>query len=524
MSQTLLEPKPQTVATEPSPAAVLEDRIPPHLQLSRRTAATVLGLGLVYFWFCLKPLWHTDLWGHLSYGRYLWTHGVMPATEPLMPLAQGVPFVDTAWLSQLIGYGTFQSLGIAGLQGLTAFVITAIAGLFYHRLFTLTRSAVFSGMGLVCMLWLDWPNLSVTRPQLAGLLGFILVLHRLTSRHPRSFDYLLVPLCILVWANAHGSFVMGLGLIAAFLVGRMMDLLYRTGTFRSWSHDAKVRRWLVWLQLSAVAALVNPWGLGLYTEVLAVGQNSNLQALTEWHPLSIRALHGMAFVAISTALIVMYRWTPRRISAWEPLLLLGLGIATLWSARFMVWWSPVAAMLLAQHTHAVCRRWSPWSAVAPASPRNGKWSVVTVGLVWIFLAYSPLGMRLLHHKEPVPEKALSANTPLGIVSWLNDHPPQGQVFNPYEWGDYLQWAGPADLQIFLNSQAHLVPAEVWSHYLAVMDQTSEGPQVLDRYGVNTLILDAEYRANFIRRLKDNPDWTVGYEDNRGAIFLRKRPI
>jgi len=524
MSQTLLEPEPQTADVESSPASVLEDRIPPHLQLSRRTAGTVLGLGLVYFWFCLKPLWHTDLWGHLAYGRYLWTQGAMPATEPLMPLARGVPFVDTAWLSQLIGYGTYEALGIAGLQGLTAVVITAITGLFYQRLFTHLRSAMFAWLGVGCLLWLNWPNLSVARPQLAGLLGFTLILHRLTSRRPRSIDHFLVPFSILLWANLHGSFVMGLGLIAAFLAGRMTDLVYRTGSFQSWVYDASLRRWLVWLQLSAVAALINPWGLGLYAEVLSVGQNTNLQSLTEWHPLNIRALHGLMFVAVSSALIVVYRWTPRRIATWEPLLLLGLGIASLWSARFMVWWSPVAALLLAQHTHAVCRRWSPWHAVAPASPRNGKWSVVTVGLVWIFLAYSPLGMRLLHHKDPVPNKALSSNTPLGIVAWLNEHPPQGQVFNPYEWGDYLQWAGPDKLQIFLNSQAHLVPAEVWSHYLAVMDQTTEGPLVLDRYGVNTLILDAEYRANFIRRMKENADWTLEYEDHRGAVFQRKQPI
>lgn len=147
-----------------------------------------------------------------------------------------------------------------------------------------------------------------------------------------------------------------------------------------------------------------------------------------------------------------------------------------------------------------------------------------MGLIWIFFAYSPLGMRLVHHKEPDPARALSNNTPLGIVAWLNEHPPQGLVFNPYEWGDYLLWAGPAELQIFLNSHAHLVPAEVWTHYLAVMDQTVEGAEVLRRYGVNTVILDAEYRSSLIRKMKDDPEWKLAYEDNRGAVFQRKRSI
>lgn len=523
MNPTLQETEPQIDGTA-VPEGTLEDRIPPALQLSRRTAGTVFGLGLIYFWFCLKPLWHTDLWGHLAYGRYLWQHGTLPATEPLMPLARGVPFVDSAWLSQLVGYWTVESFGIAGLQGLTALVILAMVGLFYHRLFQWTRSGLCAWLGTASLLWLNWANLSVTRPQLAGLLMFVVVLHRLTSRQPRSSDIASVPLVMLLWANLHGSFVMGLSLMGLFLFGRMIDLARRTGTWRSWLHDNHVRRGWVWCQLSFVASLVNPWGLGLYVHIFDVGRNPNLQALTEWHPLNIRALHGMVFVAATLALVVLYRLTPRRIAAWEPLTLISLSVATLWSARFMVWWGPLAALLMTVHFHAVCRRWMSWRAEPAESPKNGKWSVVSMGLIWIFFAYSPLGMRLVHHKEPDPARALSNNTPLGIVAWLNEHPPQGLVFNPYEWGDYLLWAGPAELQIFLNSHAHLVPAEVWTHYLAVMDQTVEGAEVLRRYGVNTVILDAEYRSSLIRKMKDDPEWKLAYEDNRGAVFQRKRSI
>ena len=509
--------------SQPDPS-LLEDRIPKHLQSSRRLAGCLFGFCLIFGWFVLKPLWHTDLWGHLSYGRYLVSAGSLPATEPLMSLAKGVPFVDTAWLSQVVGYLTYQQWGIAGLQGLLALTITLTAVVLHHRMYERTRTNLLAWGGVALFLWFNWGTLAVARPQLAGQLCFVLLLHRLTSRHPRSSDLFFVPALMAVWANLHGSFAIGLLLLATFCAGRAIDLWRRSGTLRSWFHDQSLRRLLVWTQLAAAAVLINPYGLGLYAEVLAVSENPNLQALTEWQPLDLRAAHGIVFALSAISLIVVYRFTPRRVAAWEAFLLLGLGFASLWSARFSVWWGPVAALLFTLHAHACCRHWLPWRAEPRVSPVNGKWSVVSLGLLWIFFAYSPPGMRILHGRSPALEKAVSTATPVALTDWLTSHPPTGLVFNPYEWGDYLTWAGPSEMSVFLNSHAQYVPREVWSHYLQVMDQSAEWPEVLNRYGVNTVILDQEYRTAFIRRLKEDPAWKVDYEDERGAVFSRRRPI
>ena len=88
----------------------LENRSPDWLAAPRVLAGFTVFVGLIFLFFNYRPLWHTDLWGHLSYGRLLWETGGFPATEPLMPLATGVPFVDTAWLSQLVGFAAFSRM------------------------------------------------------------------------------------------------------------------------------------------------------------------------------------------------------------------------------------------------------------------------------------------------------------------------------------------------------------------------------------------------------------------------------
>ncbi|HET6423976.1 MAG TPA: hypothetical protein VFG20_09855, partial [Planctomycetaceae bacterium] len=128
MSGTVLEPPPVETQSAPDPEpgghqidlSLLEDRVPEQWKSTRRLTACVALLGIVFFVFCVRPLWHTDLWGHLAYGKLIATLRALPSTEPLMPLAKGVPVIDTAWLSQLIGYGTVTTLGLAGLQGLSA--------------------------------------------------------------------------------------------------------------------------------------------------------------------------------------------------------------------------------------------------------------------------------------------------------------------------------------------------------------------------------------------------------------------
>jgi hypothetical protein len=448
----------------------------------------------------------------------------LPATEPLMPLSRGVPFVDLYWLSQVLGYLTYQVLGIAGILGGSSLVITATSAVMLHVCFRRTRSLWFAYLGLAAFLWFDWTTLAIVRPQLVGLLCFCVLLHRLTALRATTADWWLVPGLHLAWANLHGSFVMGLALLAAFVAGRAIDLLRRTGTLHSLRHDQRLRRWFLWLELSAAAALVNPYGAGLYLEVVRIGANPNVASITEWQMLQVREPHGLIFAASVVALVMLYRITPRRVAAWEVLTLVALAVASLCSARFLSWWGPVAAVLLVTHGHASLRRWCPWRAEPAPSPRSGKWSFVTAGLVWIFFAYSPLGMRVLHHQQPKLDKSVSDYTPLGAAKYLRESPPAGLVFNTYEWGDYLQWAGPPGLQVFVNSHAHLVPREVWLNYLQVIDQASGWEEVLDRYGVNTVVVDPLYRAPLIRRLKDHAAWKVGYEDRRSVVFVRKQAI
>ncbi len=507
--------------------ANLIDRTPEKYKLSSSTAGLTAFFGLLYLYLCQRPIWHTDIWGHLVYGKALVAAGQLPATEPVLPLGKGLPFVDTAWLSQVVGYEVFAWLGLAGLQGVTAIGGLLIAACAFVSVVKASGSR-WAGLGAVLVtLALQWADLMVLRPQLAGLVLFSITLLVLTDPKKPLWPLIGIPCLFALWSNLHGSFPVGLLLLAAFAVGRWLDVYARCRYLLVAARDREFIYLVLLLQLSAAATLLNPYGLSIYSTVMQFSAHPNLQDLTEWQPLTLRTTLGQITAVVAFGLAACYRHTRRKIQTWELLSVVGLGLMALWSHRMIVWWAPLAGYLLGWHISSL---WTPKpiasadETTAATTSRSGKWTVVTVGLIWIFFGFSSLGTRLIHGKVATYDVATSDYTPVKATRYLVKNPPIGQVFNVYEWGDYLQWAGPENLQVFVNSHAHQVPREVWQHYMQIIEQNAGWDDLLDRYSVNTVILDTEFRQSFIRRLKDEAKWKLTYEDQRAAIFTRRKPL
>ncbi len=48
--------------------------------------------------------------------------------------------------------------------------------------------------------------------------------------------------------------------------------------------------------------------------------------------------------------------------------------------------------------------------------------------------------------------------------------------------------------------------------------------LLDLYGVNTVVVDKRDRQSLITRLKEHEKWALSYEDNTAVIYVRKQAI
>ena len=278
----------------------LEDRAPEWAKVSRSTAGLAAALSAVFILASYLPLWHTDVWGHLTYGRWIVQNRSLPETEPLLPLSEGMRFVDTAWLSQVASYLAEQRLGVTVLQFLFAASITFCAATLCVLASRRTGSNLAGAIAAGSFLFVDYQQIIIARPQLAGMVCFTVVFAMLCALRWRSWFWLAMPVTFALWANLHGSFPMGLLLIACFVAGRTVDLVRRTGGTKALWSDHTLRRHFLLLQLCAAAVLLNPYGLQLYLETVRVASNHNLQDLVDWDPLTLRMSQGKAAAMASS--------------------------------------------------------------------------------------------------------------------------------------------------------------------------------------------------------------------------------
>ncbi len=423
--------KTQTAESAVPDVGLLEDRLPTWFRATKSFAA-LAALVLAFFTFLsYRPLWHTDVWGHLAYGRLIWESGlnVLWGNEPLMPLSQGIPFVDTAWLSQVIGYTCYQALGVTALQFLFAFSISLCLGMLAWRFYRRSGSGLVTVLGLGGFLLLAWEQMFVNaphfltpsaliRPQLAGWVCFTTVFVCLTSRKWRAIYWGLIPAIFALWANLHGSFPAGLLLLGGFFAGRAIDIERRTKRITAIFRDRRTQRYFLLWELSAIAVLLNPYGLQIYTEVLAISGNPNMRGLVEWDALTLRTSQGTVMAAAGVVLMFLYRWSPRRVKSSEVLLLLGFGGLTLYYSRFLSWFAPVAAYYFVLHGGAVLRRDRAKQPATEPPVRTSLSTVVCLGLLWICFSITPFGSRVLHGGEADFSDSVGKLTPIEATEYL----------------------------------------------------------------------------------------------------------
>ncbi len=542
--------KETTSATEDPAGPVLETKLHPRWALAPwhlLLIATWCFFFYVVNWF---PLRETDLWGHVAYGRWIVEHRQLPVEDPFQPLAQGMQVIDSAWLSQLLLYGLHSFGGGEGLSTLFALVTLGMYGLLGLAFFRQSRDLVVTHVGVLLVLAVGWSRISTIRPENFGTLLFAVLLWLIVTsgqsepgisakrtdgeQRPPWRLWIGVPFVMFLWANLHGSFACGLALLGCMLAGAVVEAAWRTRQVSGILADADVRRWLWVCELAVIATLVNPYGIDLLLYTLAFSINTNLHEISEWQALELIDTGGPAFAMSLIVLMIAFRHSRRRVPAAHVILLLVFAVSVVRGVRMIWWYGAVWGVVVVPHLADIWRRIQPrwWRRLQRnrlstekgwlGLPKGRAWcySLVALLLVWFAFALSPTGKPLLGDQPRAPKHLYSDSTPWRLTEYLRKRPPEGQVFNPQWWGDWLVWDGPADLQVFVTTNVHLIPRQTWIDYRIIRETRSGWDNVMARYDMNTAILDKAKQTVLLSYLRASPEWRLAYEDDVSVVFRR----
>ena len=401
-----------------------ETRIPAKQRLAAERAQFLLAwvlplaaVGLVSF---AGPILNDgDTFWHLAAGRWMIAHGQVPAVDPFSYTFAGQPWVAQEWLSEVLMAGAWQAAGWAGVMlliGLAMGATTALMLGWMRRWLAPLPAIAALVVGLACVA----PSL-LARPHILALPAMALWTVGLLDARARAKapSFWLLPVMIL-WANLHSSFIVGLGLAAALGLEQALD-------FKAWRWRT-MGLWAVFGLASLGAALLTPHGVDGFAFPLRVMGMKTLPNITEWQGPDFLKLQPLEIAVLAGAFAIF--WRGARLTAVRAALVLFLVHLTLQHVRQEVLLGVIAPLLIAE---PLGRAVGPPPAASALSARL-PWPQLALG-AGLFAA-----IVVLRLASPVtrvdgttaPVSALAA-APAALI--------RQPVLNHYDFGGYLIFKG-----------------------------------------------------------------------------------
>ncbi len=483
--------------------------------LSDSALRLLLAPALVFIACCLDRNYQTDLWHHLARGRVLIEEGTLLDEDRFSYTAPRQSFQDVNWATQGLFFIFHKVGGLPLLQVLNA---TLLAGtmlgvvILCYRASGSTAAAGAVGIFVFLGTW----QLYLIRPQTLSLLLFVWLLETLEEawKDPRLLVF--APLFLTAWVNMHGAFPIGLVLIGCYLLSAIIESAWEDG----WGvlRTPRPVALAVCLAASTLATLVNPYGWRVYEYVLHTSGIAGARKIDEWLPPGLGTLVGVALALSVAALLVLLALPGKRPAVRHVVPLVVFFPLACGSVRMVAWWlivsAPVLAFLIAS------REWKasgPWAAT-PQPPPERKGSVgatlcvvgLIVGMVlslpWLEEVSPFRFIRPTHRLESDLEKA-ARHIKTDAFPTDGTNPTTTHVFTRFEWSEYLTWSLGEGFPVFMDGRIEIFPDDVWQEYTLVTSGGVGWDEVLRKYHVDYLLIDAgPYHGRLRPLVEKSPEW------------------
>lgn len=476
-----------TGTVAPDPFADVDAQQAPGPDLARAVGLVLMALGFV---IGARVMADNSFLTHLATGRLILDNGSVPTIDPYSWPARGEPWTVQSWLAST-GYAALEAaFGPWAIRWLNGLLGAAVVG----GLWALTDSvrSLLMRTGLVGVVVVIGTFLWPPRPLLFALLGVVLVLMVADGRLSAPW---LVPV-FWVWANTHGSFVLGGGLLFLITVGAAIDLR------RAPRAELRI---LAWATAGALAAVVNPLGWRLlWFPLHLMGRREALHQVAEWSSPSFRSPIEQLFLVLLLLLLV----AATRRAGWRALLPSMVFFVTgLLAVRNLGIASIVIVVLIA-----------PALAV-PIGSIDGTERGLVPRVLAVLAGLTVVGAASL----AVVETAIEVDSyPVAEVDWLEarnlvatDDVRLGQ--RDYV-GNYLEYRYGPDAAVFMDDRFDFHPLPVVADHAGLLIAGDYG-EIVDRNGFNVLLWQADTPLH--RWLVEQPDWVVAVENDDWIVACRR---
>lgn len=454
---------------------------PPHVI----AAALVIGSAVSR----LGPPGDPDVWWHLRAGDWILSHHRLPSTDEWSAIASGHRWLDHEWLSQVLLALGYHAGGYRGVSVINAACLLALLALLAYQAFR--RTTPYRAAGITVLAVLGTYGGWAARPQLASFLLLVPAASLLrrgirTGRIPWS----LMPMTWL-WANLHGLWVLGVGMVLAVATGLLLEHR-RSGVTRA------TRYGLLAVGMLAAAAVTpnGPRILAAPLEVSSVGKY-----VSEWGPTPLLSIYGLGFFGL---LVVYLVAVARRNDPIQWTELMPVLFAAVLGLRYIRTVAPATVILVPYVAATLASR--------PQHPPRRLDRISVTALIGTVCAGVAGAIMVARTTPPLPE-----NAPVAATAAINGLTGPQRVLNEYGTGGWVLWAAPESHPL-IDGRAELYGNGYIGAYLDAL--AMRGPNWLSFLGhqhptVALLHRDVPAATGLQREAK----WRPIYEDRTWIVLM-----
>jgi len=332
---------------------------------------------------------------------------------------------------------------------------------------------------------------------------------------------------MLLWVNLHGGFVAGFLTWFVYGIGVLYQALLDQNAMDATLPPYFWRYYLLGGGTAILASLLNPSGFGLWIGIASHLGNKYLADITyEFQSPNFHDVTVWPFLVLIGMLVVVLGLSKKRPDSGLLFTSIAWLLMGLYSARHIPLFGIVAAPLLAGgvdeiFANAVSRfKWM--NILEGLNARIKSIDSQLKGVVWpvvsIVVAMVVLGLGLSFASEGQEYTFDPEVFPVVAVNWLMENPQEGEMFNEFIWGGYLQLRLWPEKRVFIDSKADFYGEDFIRQYLQVIHLQEGWENVLDRYQVQWAILSAD--EGTAHAIETDLGWDLIYEDATAVILRR----
>ena len=440
-----------------------------------------------------------DLWGHVRFGLDIVNTGALHHQDPYS-FTSDRAWINHEWLAEVVFALAWQFGRTPGLIAVK--LACAIGALALIAAAVRESRAGIGEVGFLVGLTLlgILPRVGQIRPQLFSVILFATLILIFVRSQTRG-QYVLfwtIPIVVL-WANFHGGWLVGVGAVAVWCTGEA----YAARTRRAAALVVGVAL------LCAAATLINPYGWGLWSFLLGTVRFGR-DAIREWgaawtNPATL--LIWIVFALLLGGALTRVKRVPSNPAV--VLIPLGLGLASLKVSRLDAFFAMSVVGLLAG---PVALLFSQRNSARTEASRHWLFASITVAV--LLVASIPASRRaftcigFFDPRWPEPQ----------VVDEIRSRQLTGRMLTYFDWGEYAIWHLHPAVKVSMDGRRETVYSDrTVDRHVALYNGAPEGFAYLRE-------LDPDYvwlpRQLPVTGALADQGWTILFDGPR-AVLLGK---